>query len=481
MKGRKKIALLSVAVLLILTACNLSPIEQQVVENSSIGLVETSVVQTLSAMDSVEDKQPENDVPDQVPSEPDMPEDESIILPELRVAYVDDGDLWLWTENGGNIQLYTGETVDRVIISPDAELVAFTTLGQDFRISGLWKIQIDGTGLSQLVSQADFVAMTTEQMALGTVPFHWEFVPNSHILAFNTRLVFEGPGLVIQDEIFHLDPDTGVLSSFFSSGNQNTNFNYSPDGSRIAFMDPSSVNLLDADGSNRRDDILTFPFVNTASEFSFVPAAHWLPDSSEFWVIIPGVEPFGPDASFEVFRISSDGNGVSTFIPPTDSFGPSATFEVFALESDGNSVSSIGTYPGAAAHLNAEKMIAPNGSAIAYFQHTGNGQDLYLGVIGGPDIPYDEDVNDLKGWSQDSAYFIYGTIDGNTMVGQVGSEPQILEPSFVFGDVIWLEDGRVLYAVGTTESTSLRLGMPGSESVLIASTGGNFLIFDAVP
>ncbi len=452
MNGKPNLGLIFILVMLIASACNLAPVEQQTVEHSSDTIVETRVAQTLSVIDTIESSQPEGVDQEPAPIAPDMPAEESLSTPDLHVVYVDDGALWLWTEAGGARELYSGDSVTDVILSPDAQLAAFTTVGPDYRITGLWRVSTDGTGLQKMISGPDFVGMADTDMALGSEPFLWEFIADSHTLAFNTRLTFEGPGLVIQDNIMQLNMDTGALSTAFSAG-QGGYFSYSPDGTRLAFSDPESVNLINADGSNPQNDLLTFPFVNTASEFAFSPVPVWDADGSHFNVVIPSVDPFGPDASFEIFSISRDGS----------------------------SVSNLGEYNGNVAHLNAAKMVSPDGRAVVYLSHSGSGQELHLAEIGGEDNFYADEINDIKGWSQDSQYFVFGTTDGKIWLGQVGTEPMLVDGATSAADVIWLEDGRFVFSSGTFEEFSLRIGTPGSGSILIATPAATLLIFDAVP
>ena len=342
-------------ILFAVLACNLSPVDEPTSPSQSE--LETAVAQTLAAGDGGEDDSGEKPSPTDT-STPSVTPDP----PAPHVVYVDDGDLWLWTEAGSAVELYTGETVEEAIISPDTEVVAFTTVAPDFTVLGLWRIYTDGTGLQRLVSAADFDSMASSNPdAISANPYLWQFIPETHILAFNTQLQFEGPGLHIQNEIRHLDLDTGALSVFLGIGDAG-NFYYSPDGSKIAFTTPESVNLINADGTNRMDEVITFPFVRTASEYAFYPVPVWKPDSSAFLVIIPPEDPFADGASnpSEGYVVRTD--GVAT------PFGP---------------------FLGDLSHIEAGEKVAPDGSAIAYYDSTGSGLELFIADLDGPDTPID--------------------------------------------------------------------------------------------
>ena len=446
MKTKQKLSILSIILLLAALACSLTPDTGG--EATIPGdMVETSVAQTLAAEsgengESGTEPAPMDETPTTPTTEPETP---------LHVAYIDDGDLWLWTEAGGNVELYTGETVNDLLLSPDGEVVAFTTIGADYLITGLWRIFTDGTGLQKLVSSADFLGMATGD-AIGAAPYLWQFIPGTHTVAFNTKLLFEGPGLLIQGDLRHVNLDTGALSIFLPAGEAG-NFYYSPDGSRIAMTTPTSISLINADGSNRQDDVVTFDFVNTASEAAFYPAPRWAADSSRLWALIPSSQPFEPDATFEVFEVSSNGE----------------------------TVSSLGVYPSEAAHFNSAQAISPDGNHVAYLQRVGDARELHIAQFGGGDTNYSPAVEGIKGWSLDSAHFLYGRQVGETWIGTLGGVPELLDGGTSVGDVVWLPDGQFVYSSGTYGAFSIRLGTLGAGSILIASPASDFAVFDVAP
>ena len=207
--------------------------------------VATAVALTLAASEG-------GIVPGQDPTPPPPPPPAV-----LRVVFIDDSDLWLWTEGSAANELYDDATLDvrDVRLSEDGLVVAFT-LQDSFNFIGLWAINTDGSNIRQLIDVATINAMSTEPAAVGVSPYRWEFVPGTHTIAFNTRLQFEGPGLFIQDDLRLVDADTAILSTLLTPGNAGQ-FYYSPDGSQIALVKPSSISLINADGSNRRDGVLT--------------------------------------------------------------------------------------------------------------------------------------------------------------------------------------------------------------------------------
>ena len=141
---------------------------------------------------------------------------------------------------------------------------------------------------------ADFAGMKTRREAISAVPSQLEWKPGTHILAFNTRMTFEGPGLFLGDDHRLVDADSGALSLLLAPGNGG-DFYYSPDGAKIALTLPEEILVVDADGTNRLS-LLSFPFVITYSEYAYYPPVSWAPDSSFLRAAIPPADPLAAPA-----------------------------------------------------------------------------------------------------------------------------------------------------------------------------------------
>ena len=129
---------------------------------------------------------------------------------ELRVAFVnvtENGyNAWLWTEGKGEAAPLTNAGgVGDVKISDDGEIVAFT------RGDGLWMVRGDGTEERQLVSAGEFAALEPRELShaseLSVALHHFDWVPGTHMLAFNTRLRME-IGLVLNEDLHLVNADT---------------------------------------------------------------------------------------------------------------------------------------------------------------------------------------------------------------------------------------------------------------------------------
>ena len=112
--------------------------------------------------------------------------------------------------------LYTGEKVSDVRISEDGQMIVFKTVNTNWMPLGLYRINTDGSGLVKLITAAEFVAMSTNPSALGADIYFMSFIPGTHHITFNTKLIFEGPGLLIQDQIMNLNTDTGMVTVLFT-------------------------------------------------------------------------------------------------------------------------------------------------------------------------------------------------------------------------------------------------------------------------
>ncbi|MEJ2735828.1 MAG: hypothetical protein P8189_20065 [Anaerolineae bacterium] len=177
-----------------------------------------------------------------------MPASEYPAPAGLQVAFVRDGQLWLWTAGTGEAVALAsvGDTGGQVKLSDDGVLVAFV------REDALWAVDSDGSGERQLLSTAD-------------------------------------------------------LDASAPSDDEGGEFYYSPDGSRIAVVTPGEIRLVDADGGQRAQ-VLTYTPVNTGSEYRFYAQPVWASDGRSLRVAIPPPVPHAqPAEQTTVWQIATDG------------------------------------------------------------------------------------------------------------------------------------------------------------------------------
>jgi hypothetical protein len=320
----------------------------------------------------------------------------------LRVAYVKDGNLWLWTEADGPQPLTSSGNVIEAFLSDDGMLAAFTCQVDDFH-SEIWVVRTDGTDERLLVSTADIEAMLINRSpdASGVAPHQIAWIPGTHALAFNTRQSFM-VGFLLNDDLRLVNAASGEQVTLLPTG-QGGMFNFSPDGSQIAITTPTQLFLVDADGSNRRDNFLTYEEVITSSEFRFYAEPVWSQDMSSLLVAIPPRDPLAArDQTTTIWRVPADGS------PPVQLGGVPATF-----------------FGGGVA-------FSPDLSKLIYQREVGQPQEN-LRELHVADSDLSEDrvlftmpLLQFHGWAGDSQRFFFSSGPENEM--QLGSLEGVIRP-----------------------------------------------------
>ena len=93
--------------------------------------------------------------------------EKSLSVPGLRVLYLREGNLWVWTEAGGNAQLTDSGDMSTIRVSGDGQMLAY------MRKRDVWRVQIDGM---------DAHLLGTQPVEGGAL---W-FSPNGSLLAVST-------------------------------------------------------------------------------------------------------------------------------------------------------------------------------------------------------------------------------------------------------------------------------------------------------
>lgn len=369
----------------------------------------------------------------------------------LSVAYVKDGNVWLWREGNIAAPLTTSGNVTNVTLSTDGKVVAFQRNIDDYH-SELWSVNSDASGEHLLISVDEFNSFDRDKWleeAKALVPHRFDFIPNTHILAYNTRLSFEGPGLVIFDDLRLVNTDTIEKLTLLPSG-QGGEFVYSPNGQEIAISTSTTISLVHTDGANRRE-VLTYPMVSTYSEYSFYAIPIWAADSSSLRVAIPPADPLGD---------------------------PRQPTTLWTIPLDGNSASQIGSIM-AAPFSGAENSISPDLSHVAYASEVGdlaqNLRDFHLADPTGANqvTLLSNQFVAFSSWAPDSQHFII--VAGEPASVQLGDLQNNFQPITENSDVVayvtWVNANQVLYAKGVGDNWELLLG----------ELDGNSQVIDTIP
>jgi hypothetical protein len=180
-------------------------------------------------------------------------------------------------------------------------------------------------------------------------------------------------------------------------------FYFSPDGSQIAITTPNQLFLVNADGSNRRDNVLTYEEVITSSEYRFYAEPVWSQDMSSLLVAIPPRDPLAArDQATNIWRVPADGS------PAVQLGGVPATF-----------------FGGGVA-------FSPDLSKLIYQREIGQPQENLRELhVAGSDLSEDRvlftmPLLQFHGWAGDSQRFFFSSGPENQM--QLGSLEGVIRP-----------------------------------------------------
>lgn len=217
---------------------------------------------------------------------------------ELSVVYNLSGNVWLWV-NGAATQLTNDSNATHVRISEDGCRIAYGHMvpnpiydpSKEFpvpeRLEELWVMASDGSGAHALADANFFAAQPPpfENTIFSLNDFDWQ--PGTYTLAFNTVILHEGVGQSLGNDLYVVSADGGAPAVLLSSGQAGGRFAFSPNGQQIAFSSPTSVGVVNSDGSNLRSSLITYPMVITYSEYAYSPTFQWGPDSNSLMVAVP--------------------------------------------------------------------------------------------------------------------------------------------------------------------------------------------------
>ncbi len=364
---------------------------------------------------------------------------------ELRVAFIGpDRNLYAWTQTTGTkLILDTGNAVD-IRISGDGALIAILREGQDFRTS-LWIIGFDGSNLREVITWNDLTGLKTSTDSQGTSAVNMQWIPGTHQLAFTTRDLFEGPGLILNDDLLVVDGDTGRWGYRLASGKGGMAA-FSPDGKWMAISTAEKISIMDLYGNPAPCLPLTFLPVMTYSEYMYYPQPVWAADGSRLAVVIPAADP-----------LAEPRQPSSIWIMDTHSGNPVLQTQV------------IPQFLGPVS-------VSPDLQKFYYVRETGqpveNKREIRTAQINGQNesINFSGGIPIMHGWKMGSDAFAYQAasqlaVTVNSMDGSIRNLAGT-EGAFWFR---WVDESRFIYAKRTTGTVELHLGIEGEGSHLIAA------------
>ena len=263
----------------------------------------------------------------------------------LVVVFVKDGNLQVWEEGTQQTRtiVNTGDVVS-VTTSEDGQTIAFTRRSWVGDVSdgheqfALWAMNRDGGNPRELISVQDLRQRINPGERESSNFYQLGWVPQSHKLIFSgTKYIVQAEGLshAIPQGAYLVDTDTGSVNMLAEAA-ENLLFLASPDGTQIALMSPSDVGFINADGSNRRQAVLTYAEVGRPGPL--FPVGVWTQDARAF--VMTGSFESDPkfDVNFTIWRIPMDGSSPEALATVIGSHPGSVTFSP-----DGKSISFLQT------------------------------------------------------------------------------------------------------------------------------------------
>lgn len=443
---RNKLLYLIPVVFILFISCGLLDRSQKLLPSVTLTFSPTQAIPSLSMIEVTETIEPPVvPIPEETPTS-------SAVQPELNdliVVYSKSGDIWSWSIQRGKIQLTRVGDVYQSRISPDGKIAAFAKQVDEFH-SEIWAVNIDGSSERRLVSFYDLDYLGTQvndPNAVAVAPHRFEWVPGSHTIAFNTRQIYDGPGLTLLDDLYTVDADTQEFRTILPPG-QGGEFFIAPDGSRIAISTPTDISLVSPQGLDRVN-VLNYDEINTFSEYRYYPKPVWASDSNYLMVAIPPVDPLvRPAMETGLWYIPGDGTQ--------------------AYQTGG-----VAAVP----FISSEILFSPNLKFILFLRESGepsqNRSDLMIANSDGSDqqVYHSATLMRLISWSPDSKKFLFKQGESwQAMLGNSNDEPQLFSrnPSGVF-DVKWIDELQYILLIENGELFDLVLETIGGDSTLIDS------------
>jgi len=385
----------------------------------------------------------------------------------VEVRFISAGNLWVWNEDEGKAQQIskTGDA-QSFSFSPDGQIIAFTR-GKPYSQTELWSVHRDGSDLRLLLSADQLHAMvgeptTTEFIYFDSVSYI-DWIDGTHTLGFEVLRNYDAIGGCCESGgTWQIDTETGNLSAWTLPPDismEREGGLVSPDGKQIALVGETGLTLVNADGSNRRENVLIYPYVPLMEGGGFVPPnILWAPDSQSLTAITYPENMWDEDF-------------FTTWFVPVDG-------------TPAQKLSEISGYAFSASPSPDQRYLAYRKPPDPMSNHW----ELHLATFDGTqDLIYAQGhLMDFWGWSPDGVHFVFGQ-DSTRMpsLGSVcgGSQPLMDPLVFPLWHLTWIDPQRFVFIAGGDGPSEgeLWLGTVGGDSVLIGAYRGDYAFYDIKP
>ncbi|WP_420628745.1 hypothetical protein [Candidatus Leptofilum sp.] len=202
-------------------------------------------------------------------------------------------------------QIVAAAGITRMSVSPDGQHIAYVV--SDGAENKLGVVTPSGDG-KILVDLATLPYPTEFRYANVIYQFTW--LPDSQTIAFNTLKRSLDSGFVEDRADLWLITTDGALTEKFPTGTAGYTFALSPDGTQLLFGNLENIIRINLDGS-QAEEVLTFPYVITYSEFEWAPLAQWSPDGAQAYVDIAPINSVLEEAASTLYQIPATGTAVA--------------------------------------------------------------------------------------------------------------------------------------------------------------------------
>lgn len=372
------------------------------------------------------------------------------------VVYADQTGLWLLPLNTAQnppsaaaaVQLVTNPSIQRILISPDGQKIAYVSGVPE--ANDLHVINRDGSGEKVLVRSIEMPGGGAETAVLLS---YIQWLADNQTLAFNTNLTnLVGPGVSSQEDLWTIGLN-GTLQNPFPAGTGGGFFAIS-NNNQVILSQEDKVIRANLNGSGA-ETLITFPFINTASEYIYYPQAQWTADNSQAFVAIPSQEPFASNATAALWRIPSSGTAVQL-----GNLQGNILFNPVAWSSNGSMLGYV------------KQLIDPSNPppVVTLADSVGQNQAAYT----------TESSARFLAWNPNGSRFLY-TTSTIYAVGQAGFIPTAFPLANTQGVAagLWLNNDVFVIAVGDFTSWNINIGTAaglGATLATVTTSGG--LAFD---
>ena len=213
-------------------------------------------------------------------------------------------------------QLVASSNVTRLLISPDGKQIAYLiSRGAENKLG-----VVTPSGENTILVDLATLPYEVEERYANVI-YQFDWLPDSQTIAFNTLNRSLESGYLLDRADLWLVGIDGELTEQFAAGTAGTTFALSPDGTRLLFGNPESIVRVNLDSSNA-EEVLTFPYVATYSEFEWAPLAQWSPDGRTAYTAIAPADILPEDAEATLYHIPESGTAVQIGTIPSLSLDP---------------------------------------------------------------------------------------------------------------------------------------------------------------